>query len=241
MSPLPIRKNSEETLTFAEEMKNPTIAQDFFNLFPIIEHLFGTKESNIEEKKALKDIWLHSSSIGDNIIQIGSNIDKNSLDILKTKGFLNGIGDKYQLTDRGSKLLRDAILNDEKFSITKKASKKMISKNSYDFGDYVLAKVNDSQKFGARYINIDKKIFAKKNIKPIVIEDYKISTKKLDGTEKSLSDYSDEDLIKVLHLAKKVTDNSHNIVISGSKMSTVPVHKIKDFATKVLRELNNRK
>lgn len=240
MSPLPIRKNSEEIPMVNERMQEPVVAQEFFNLFPFIEHLFGLSDRNKEEKKHLKEVWLHSSSLGDNTIQVGKSVDTKIVENLKIKGLISGMGDRYRLTEKGSKLLRDAILNDEQSSLTKKASKKMISKSSYDFGDYVFVKVQNPEKFGARYINISKPVFAKKKLEPTVIDEYKIATRKEDGTLKQLSDYSDEELIHVLHLAKKITDNAHKIVISGNKMTTVPIHKIKNFAVKILEELNSR-
>jgi hypothetical protein len=240
MSPLPIRKNSDEIPITNEVIKEPIIAQEFFNLFPFIEHLFDVSGLNKEEKQNLKEIWLHSSSLGDNTIQIGESVNKKVVDSLKVKGLISGVGERYRLTEKGSKLLRDAILNDEKSSLTKKASKKMISKSSYDFGDYVFVKVQNPEKFGARYVSIKKSIFAKKKIEPISINNYKIATRKQDGTFKNLSEYSEEELIQILHLAKKITDHSHKIVISGSKMTAVPVHKIKSFALKILEELNSR-
>ena len=241
MSPLPIRKHKDEVPMISEKIsEQPIVAQEFFSLFPIIEHLFGLKD-NKEDKQALKKLWLHSSSLGDNTIQVGEAIDKTMVKDLSTKGLISGVDGRYRLTERGSKLLGDAILNDEKSSLTKKASKKMISKSSYDFGDHVFVKVHDPEKFGARYVGINKSTFAKKKIQPTVIDKYKIATRKEDGTFKQLSEYSDEELIHVLHLAKKIIDNSHKIVISGKEMKSVPIHQIKNFALKILEELNGRK
>jgi len=240
MSPLPIRKNNDEIPMTNERIQEPVVAQEFFNLFPFIEHLFGLSDRNKEEKQNIKELWLHSSSLGDNTIQVGKSIDNKVVESLRVKGLISGTGDRYRLTERGSKLLRDAILNDEKFSLTKEASKKMISKSSYDFGDYVFVKVQNPEKFGARYVNISKSTFARKNLEPTAIDEYKISTRKNDGSLKELSDYSDEELIHIIHLSKRITDNCHNIVISGNKIANVPINKIKSFAIKILEELNSR-
>lgn len=241
MSPFPIRKNSEEIPMSNEFVKEPVMAQDFYNLFPFIEHLFGLNEGDKSEKNNLKEIWLHSSSVGDNTMQIGESIDKKKVESLKSKGLLSGVGDRYRLTEKGSKLLRDAILNDEQSSFTKEASSKMISKSSYDFGDYVLVKVQNPEKFGARYVNVKKSVFAKKNLQPISMNEYKIATTNEDGSYKKLSEYSDYELIQVLHLAKRITDNANKIILAGNVIGNVPVHKIKNFAVKILEELNNRK
>jgi len=85
---------------------------------------------------------------------------------------------------------------------------------------------------------ISKNKFNKK-AKPQTIDSYNIETK-ANGKYKKLKDYKEEDLIKVLHLAKTIVDNSHKIVVASSDLQNVPVHRIKYFSEVIMKELNSR-
>ena len=67
-----------------------------------------------------------------------------------------------------------------------------------------------------------------------------LETRKENGKYKTLSEYSDEELIKVLHVAKKVVENSNKIAMSSDKIKYVPVHRIKEFSNNIFHELNSR-
>lgn len=242
MSPLPIRKNNEDQPLNdkSNDFSASIFAQDSFNLMPFLEQLYNMG-SNSEDKKILKELWVNSKSLGRNMIEVNAGFNENYIKSLKTNGIIEGSGNKFTITSKGSKLLRDAILTDEQSSLTKKASKKMISKSSYDFGDKVLVRVAHPEKFGVNYATVDKSAFENKNIEPRKIVEHKIATRKQNGSEKELKDFTDEELITSLHLAKTIIENSQNIRVSGSKFVDVPVSKYKKFSEDIMRELNTRK
>jgi len=241
MSPLPITKVTDAPFSDGNK-EDFKIGQDMFqSLFPFLEQLYGLQPANKEEKTALKNVWVTSKTIGKNQIEITSNVNQDELSRLTSKGFLEGRGKVFTLTQKGSKLLKDSILNDEECSFRKEASKKLIAKNSYDFGDRVLVKVHNKDVFGTKYLAVDKNKLAQKDIRPIKIENYDLTTRNEDGSFKKLDDYSDEELIEILHLSKRVLDNSHSLRFASDTLSSIPVHKISAFAEKILHELNTRK
>ena len=238
--PLPIRKVKDQVESKeigAQYMGTVDLNSllPFLNISPY--SLMGSS-INESDKKALNKIWANSDIIDSGRIKVSADVSQQEISSLRAKGLVKGEENVLEFTEAGKKMLKDTILNDENSSFTKQASKKMISENSFDFGDEVLVKIQHPQKFGARYINISKTSFAKKNIEPKKIDTYKIATTKTGGTVKTLSEYSDNELVQVLHIAKKVI--KHASQIAGSTGQTVPVHRIKSFAEMVMEELNRK-
>jgi hypothetical protein len=232
--PLPIRKVQDES-SVDERLK---IEGDWTTLLPMLRSPLMVLQfpTNEQEKTALKNLWLHSHTEGD-ILKVADNVSEQDLALLRSKGLITTEEQDVQLTDFGKKTLKAAILDDERSSFTKKASKQLLSKNSYDFGADVLVRLKHPDKFGTKYITISKKSFAKKDILPIDIKQYSIATKKEDGSYKTLHDYSDDELIHVLHLAKRVVGESSKIALAGPACY-VPVNRIKAFAEMIMGELN---
>jgi len=228
----PIRESIiEEKANFPDEISN---------ILPFIQpSLLHSIVDDGKDKELLRKVWSSSKSVGDLQFELPLNIAAQEISSLQAKGLIEGNGRIVSLTQRGAKLLRESILNDEKSSFTKTASKKLISKNSYDFGDKVLVKVANSDTFGTKYIFVSKKQFNKKAT-PKQINCSDIITKNDDGSLKQMKDYTEEELIKVLHLAKRIVEHSHDIITSSSQLNQVPVHRIKHFSELVMRELNSR-
>lgn len=258
--------------TQSDYYRDPYTAQDMTVIIPLLQNPFVSLQSATNqdvEKKLLKKIWLESKSIGNNAVKIGSSISENDLRDLRQKGLIEAdFTDNQKIvkfTDRGSKLLRDAILSessDYKFSsskqlrktaeaqdigvlkrkyqwknvMTKRASKEIVSKNSYDFGDEVLVRVKDVKKFGTKYISIKKAIFEKNGKIAQKVEPKNLEIKK------DLSLYSDEDLIKMLYMAKNIVSNQNKIwEKKASTGEIVSIRKIRKLATVILEELNSEK
>lgn len=221
-----------------EEKAN--LPDEILNIIPLIQpSLLHSIIDNGNDKELLRKVWSNSKSIGDLQFETPTNIASQEISSLVAKGLVEGSGRIFSLTQRGVRLLRESILNDEKSTFTKKASKKLISKNSYDFGDKILVKMANSETFGTKYIFISKKQF-NKTATPKQIDCSDIQTKNEDGSTKQIKDYTEEELVKVLHLAKRIVEHSHNIIISSSQLNQVPVHRIKHFSELVMRELNLR-
>ena len=237
--PMPIRKISDEMI---ESQKLESLV-DFDSILPILQMypliILQEAKPGKREKEAIKDVWLKSTDIGDDTMKVNSDVSVQNIAYLKSKGYVNGEGDTYQLTSSGKKLLKDFILNDEENSFCKQASKQLVSKNSYDFGEEVLVKVKNPEKFGARYITISKQSFAKQKLQSKEILSYNVQTKNKNGELKKLSEYSDEELIQVLHLAKKIIRNSSKIAFASSQ--SIPVNRIKAFADIIMKELNEKR
>lgn len=239
--PFPINKNSDEIKNHTKE------SQDFSSIIEMLRNPYSLlREISYGdiEKKAIKEVWINSEAKEDKTIKIGSVIEDQKIKNLQSKGLIKVIDEKNKIvafTDSGKKLLNEAILSEEKtsFSFTKKASKELLSKNSYDFGNEVFVKINHPEIHGTKYVSLNKKIY-KGSGKPQIIEDYKISTKSENGTNKSIKDYSENELIQILHLAKKIIDNHHEIRVAGEKIINIPIHRIKSFSQEILEELNSR-
>jgi len=217
-------------------------SQDISTMLPFMQQnqpLFFLLEPQAgkREKEAMKEMWLKSTDLGEDRVKLAESMSQQNISILQSKGLIRGEGDVYELTQSGKRVLKESILSEES-SFCKQASKQMVSKNSYDFGKEILVKVSHPEKFGTRFITVSKKAFANKNIKPIEFDSYDVQTRTASGDMKSLADYTDEDLIKVLHLSKKIIDNSSKIALAST--ATVPVHKIKAFAEMVMEEINSR-
>ena len=218
-------------------------ASDLSNLLPILnlQDIFAFPQDNENAKQSVYKIWSKSSSQGENEIKISSG--DLSLDITRmvSKGYFIPTTKKnvLRITEKGRKIIKETILSDESSSFTKKASKELVSKNSYDFGDKILVKVKDPEKFGTRYISVELKTFAKKNLKPIKISSYNIKTKNEDGTYRDLKDYSDDELIRVLHLAKKIIKNAS--FLAKERTQYIPIHRISSFSEMILTELNKNR
>ena len=234
--PLPIIKVKDNYIEPNMEKR-----QDVTTLIPLLQPFLMVQKDQKREKEMIKKIWLSSKTVNQNRIEVTADASLKDLTELSHKGFIRGSGNTYELTPEGSKLLKESILNDEKSSITKQASKQMTLKNSYDFGDEVLVRVIHAEKFGTRYIAIAKDKFPNKNAALKTFGEYTIATKKANGSEKTLSEYSEEELVQVLHLAKKIIDNAHKIIISGKTLEHVPVNRIKSFSEIIMKELNSRK
>jgi hypothetical protein len=195
--------------------------------------------SNKKEKEAMKKIWLNSKDAGENKVEISSEMPTNDLNLLEGRGYIiKGSGNLFEITQSGKKVLKESILDEEESAFCKRASKELVSKNSFDFGDKVLVRVSHPEKFGAKYITISKKSLSKKKIKPITFESYSIKTKKANGVMKSLSDYSEEELVQVLHLAKRVIDNASKISLAAK--ASIPVNRIRAFTDMIMTEINTR-
>jgi uncharacterized cupredoxin-like copper-binding protein len=232
--PSPINKVKDEMLYVAD---NKIDINDIISLVQMSPSLFLRNSATAEDKKAIADIFMHSEDLGNHRVKLAADIPMPRLTTLKSKGYIVADGSVIEFTESGRKILKETILGDEKSALTKQASKKMISKNSYDFVENVLVKIGDPEKFGVKFISISKSAFNKKAISPIEIEKYEINTRKEDGSLKTLKDYSEKELIHVLHLAKKIIQNSSRIALASSK--SVPVHRLEAFCEIILKELNS--
>lgn len=240
--PFPINRNQDNY-----DQPQKVEAQDLSSLIPLLQNPFGLLSQIVhgdDDKKALKEIWLNSSTKEDKSMIVSSSFDRGKLRDLNSRGLLEIDPDQpevIKLTREGTKLLNETILSDEKcaVSFTKKASKDLVSKNSYDFGKEVLVKINHPERYGFKYIAVNKSEF-KGRLKPILISDYNIKTRDDNGNLRSLSSYSESELIKVLHLAKKVIENHQSIRLAGKKVLQVPIHRIKGFSEQIIQELNKR-
>ena len=226
--------------------------QDISGLIPLMISPLTVLQDFIDgnaDRGKIKDIWLKSEALEDGTFKIGSSISERDIWELKGRGLIEGDGRTVSLTDKGQKILREAILDDEQSSLTKeaslvkKASKKLISKNSYDFGNEVLVRTN-KEKFGARYITVPKQAFKDKKASPREITEYNIDTRNDDNSYKNLKDYSEEELVQVLHLAKRIVSNRDLIMkkmaARGKLPQSIPVNRIKAFTTMIIEELNSR-
>jgi len=242
MSPFPINRVNESMVDGTKEAQGLNFN---VNLIPMLQRpLLFLKDilDNSNDRTALKNIWLKSKANLNNELEVPHTVSQQELDQLRIKGFIDGEGRIIKITERGKKLISESILTDETSSFTKTASKKMIAKNSYDFGTEVLIRINDAEKFGTKYVSIPKQALENQDIRPRKIKAYKIVTKCEDGSFKKLSDYTEPELIQILHLAKKIIDEHKDIKIdaNGLKMAKIPVHRIKSFAEIILKELNSR-
>lgn len=239
--PYPIRKTREQ---FSQnESGFDQTAQDMSSLIPFLQQPYSLLQqmaTSDKDKEKIKKIWMSSETNEDKTLAVASSVDQRDIDEMKSKGFIRIVDNKdrlISLTARGKKILNEAVL-DSGSSFTKSASKKLISKNSYDFGKEVLVRVNKPEKFGTKYITVKKSMIEQKGAVPQTIDNYSIKTKNEDGSYRKLSQYNDEELIKVLHLAKRILNNAHKIRIAGSTITKVPVHKIHAFAELIMKELN---
>lgn len=244
--PFPIKKVKDQTGEYKESLgKDPSEAQELSTLIPMLNQPYSLLSQMVygdKDKDKVKNIWLSSESKEDKSLVVSSSIPQKEIDELKSRGLAEEISGQKRhimLTDRGMKLLNEAVLNSNS-SFTKSASKKMVLKNSYDFGDEVLVRVNHPEKFGARYITLSKDKFAEKKAVPRTIEDYNVRTHNEDGSERKLSEYTDEELIKVLHLAKNIIKNKEKYILANNNINNVPVHRIRSFAETIVKELNSR-
>lgn len=228
--------------------------QDITHLIPLMVNPLTILQDFVEgnnDRKAIKEIWLKSESLEDgDSMKVSTSISDRQLMELRGKGLIDGNGRVVSLTERGKKILRDSILNDEqsalskKASLIRKASKKLIAKNSYDFGNEVLVRTN-KEKFGARYISVSKTAFCKKSkAEPREITAYTFNTKNQDGSPRKLADYSEEDLVQVLHLVKRVVSNKDGIsrvmASRGEIFGGIPENRMKSFTKMIVEELNSR-
>ena len=241
--PFPIRKVRDQM--GEASAGTDLVAQDLSSLIPFMQQPFSLLQQMIfseKDKAKIKNIWLSSEAKEDKSMIVSASIPQRDIDEMNSRGLIDILDrdDRHiSLTEQGSKLLNESVLT-TKSSFTKSASKKLVSKNSYDFGDEVLVKVNHPEKFGARYITLGKEKFADRKSVPQTIDDYNVSTTNEDGSIRNISEYTDEELIKVLHLSKRIINNGHHIAIAGNALSTVPVHRLKSFAEVILKELNAR-
>jgi len=238
--PYPIRK-------IKDQMQESVKAQDYSNLIPFLQQPMSLLQDLVlgeSDKESIRSIWLKSEARDEKIVKVSSSVPDKEIDSLVSKGFVEYIDKDNKIisfTERGSKILKESILNNENtsFSFTKKASNELLLKNVYDFGEEVLVRINHPEKFGARYITMKKSKIASKGV-PQKISDYNVATKKDDGSYKDISDYSEEDLIKVLHLAKRVIKNHQEIRTANKTISSLPINRIKSFAETVMIELDKR-
>jgi len=238
--PYPIRKTKDQ-------MQENVKAQDYSNLTPFLQQPMSLLQDILlgdSDKESIRSIWLKSEARDDKIVKVSSSVSSKEIDMLVSKGFVEYIDKDNKIiafTERGSKILKESILNNENtsFSFTKKASNELLLKNVYDFGEEVLVRINHPEKFGTRYVTMHKSKIANKGI-PKKIVDYNIATKKDDGSYKELPDYSDEELIKVLHLAKRIISNHQEIRTANKSISSLPINRIKSFAEVIMRELDKR-
>lgn len=226
-------------------------SQDISSLIPFILNPYNILQQfayGEEDRKKLKDIWLSSDSDEHEVMTVESSVLQQDLDQLQQRGlikYVDGLGKKIQFTSEGKGLLRESILSDEvtSYSFTKKASRDLFSRNSYDFGNEVLIKLHNPEKYGIKYIAVTKdqyKKSGKNGEKPQPVDDYNINTKDNNGNYKKLSDYTDEELIKVLHLSKRIIDNHQSIRLANNSLTSVPIHRIKSFSELIMKELNER-
>ena len=219
----PINKVSEEMTYQAQGVVDDLGGLfQFFQINPYM--LNGNVEKDSTDKKALKEIWMTSKSVEGDKMKVSPNITQESMASLKNSGYITGNDSIVEITEFGKRALKEYILDEEVSSFTKKASKQLISKNSYDFGDDVLVKVKHPEKFGAKYVSVSKKSFAKKKMQPMVIDSYNIQTRTASGKVKDLADYSEKELIAVLHLTKKIIKNASTLSLQTQK--SVPVNRL---------------
>lgn len=235
MSPYPIKKVTEQTEVPTNE------SQNIVNLLPLLQlPMFGLQDilNSSKDKEIIKKIWYACDTVEQGKLRVSSKVSKDDVNALKAHGLIDVSNDVIAFTDKGMKLLRESILNDEKSSLTKTASKTLISKNSWDFGEEVLVKINHPEKFGSKYIRIAKSNFANKSQQ---ILEYKIATRKPDGNYRDIKDYSEKELIQVLHLAKNIINNRTKVKFAANEIAAaIPINRIKAFAEMILKELNNR-
>jgi hypothetical protein len=241
----PVNQNKKE-----EPDNKPT---SMFDLLQMVMNPITVLQDSLltnRDKVAIKDVWLKSEALDNGKLKVDASITDRDLLELIGRGLIEGSGRVVSFTTKGEKVLKEAILNDEvsalqkKASLIKKASKKLVAKNSFDFGDEVLVRTESKERLGTRYISIPKKAFlAKGNFSPMEIDSYDISTRK-DGKYKKLKDYSENELIKVLHLAKSIIANHKDISVklasNGKFANIVPINRLKAFATFIMEELNSR-
>lgn len=247
--PFPIMPVNER-----REGPDSLVRQDLFNLLPLLLNPITVLQDSAlssRDKETIREIWLKSETLEDGKLRVASNVSDRDLMELKGRGFIEGDGRLVSFTSKGEKMLRESILNDEqsalhkKASLFKKASKKLVAKNSYDFGDEVLIRTESKERLGTRYISIPKTAFAAKSkAAPREIGEYKVATRKNDGAYKALNDYSDDELIQVLHLSKNLISGhkevSKKLAQAGRFENMVPIHRLKSFAIKIMEELNSR-
>lgn len=238
--PIPINKVNYDN--FGKKQSQFDMSE-LMNLIPLIQInpniLKGETKEHERDKDEIKKIWLNSSDLGNDKIEINPSVSERAVENMQLKGYIEGNKGIYKITNDGKRVLKEAILEDEESEFCKQASKQMVSKNSYDFGEEVLVKVNHPERFGARYITIPRKVFSNKKLKPIQVKSSEIKTRKSDGSLKELKDYSDEELIKVLHLSKKIIKNASKI--AEQKGINVPVNRIRCFADFIMDELNDKR
>jgi len=233
--PLPIRKVKDDM----REGQAPDI--DLSTLLPFLQlqPFVLVNADNKREKGIINKLWSTATIQDGDRMEIPSDISNQDISLLKAKNLIEADGELVSLTASGVKLLKESILSDETSSFTKQASKEMMAKHSYDFGNEVLVKVKDSDKYGARYISISKSAFRKKKIKPIIIASYDVETRTRNGSQRRLSSYTDNELIQVLHMTKNTIKNASKISLDTGK--ALPVHRLKYFAEMIMEELNNEK
>jgi len=247
MSPFPI-------IPVNDRRREPeNFKQDITGLIPILVNPLTVLQDYLNlgnDKSKLKDIWLKSEAQEDGTIKVTSSISDRDLWELKGRGLIDGDGRIVSFTDKGKKILKESILNDEnsslskKASFVKKASKKLVSKNSYDFGNEVLVRISDKEKFGTRYVTIVKSAFKDSKTSPKEIDEYTFSPRFDNGVPKQLKNFSEEELVQILHISKNIISNKDkiikNLVAEGSLTNSVPIHRIKAFMAEVMEELNLR-
>ena len=233
--PVPINKVREEMSEVKANDGNTGNMIPFLDLNPFFSLIHS--ESSQKDRETIKEIWLTSTSLDNGKLKVASSISQQEISLLRTRGLITGDDGIIEFTETGKKLLREAILDDEESSLVKEASKQLMSKNSYDFGKEVLVKAKHPEKFGTKYIAIDRKAFSENDMIPSPVEPYQIETHKDNGSEKTLKDYGNKELIHVLHLAKKIISNASRLALIENK--PIPVHRIKTFAEIVMSELNS--
>lgn len=235
--PLPISKVNERDRK-CEAQFDPA---ELMNLLPLIQlnpvMILQDRQENKKERDAVKEMWLNSSDVDGHRVKVTAGVSNKTLSFLKSKAYIKGNDDLYEFTDSGRRVLKESILNDEESEFCKQASRQLVSNKSYDFGEEVLIKVNHPEKFGAKYISMSKAIFDKRKMKAKDMDDHAIETRKEDGELKELKDYSDEDLIAVLSLTKKVIKNASKISFATGR--AVQVNRIKAFADMIMTEINS--
>jgi len=239
--PQPIRKVTDQTDNSVLQNKE---SQDLGSILPILNQPYSLLQQFVYssgDKDRIKEIWLSSDSKDDKTMIVSASIDDKELSALKNKGLIEVLdkeGKHISLTRQGEKLLNESVLNTES-SFSKTASKKMVLKNSYDFGDEILVRVNHPEKFGSRYVLMEKSKMPKK-AEVQQVEDYSISTRDKEGELKGIDEYSDEELIHILHLSKKLVNMKSKTVVASNQIKTVPTNRIKAFAETIFNELNSR-
>ena len=228
---IPIRSAKKTT----ESQFQTVDKNDLSNIFDILNI-----PSNSRWKESLYNVWSKSKSIGGDRVQVSKSTSPLDVSKLVSRGYLRKTDDSnvYEISSDAKSVIKESILESE-YSFTKEASKQLVAKNSYDFGKEVLVKISDPKQVGAKYITIDKKVFARKNLKPITIAEYNIQTRKDDGSLKDLKDYTDKELVHVLHLAKRIVKNASSI--AEKETSYVPVNRIKSFSQIIMKELNSKR